>query len=65
MLRHRTESLVSTRRESVLTAACLATTWLVWGSTYLGIKFALASFPPFLQMGMRFVTVAGTPNRLV
>jgi len=37
---------------------CLAATWLVWGSTYLAIKFALLSFPPFLQMGSRFV-VAG------
>jgi len=39
--------------------ACLAATWLVWGSTYLAIKFALLSFPPFLQMGTRFL-VAGT-----
>ena len=37
---------------------CLAATWLVWGSTYLAIKFALVSFPPFFQMGTRFV-VAG------
>ena len=34
---------------------CLAATWLVWGSTYLAIKYALVSFPPFLQMGTRFV----------
>lgn len=43
---------------SPLIAACLAATWLVWGSTYLAIKFALESFPPFFQMGSRFV-VAG------
>lgn len=36
--------------------ACLAATWLVWGSTYLAIKFALISFPPFFQMGTRFLT---------
>lgn len=41
-----------------LVLACLAATWLVWGSTYLAIKFALISFPPFLQMGSRFL-VAG------
>ena len=35
--------------------ACLAATWLVWGSTYLAIKFALISFPPFFQMGTRFL----------
>jgi drug/metabolite transporter (DMT)-like permease len=34
---------------------CLAATWLVWGSTYLAIKYALISFPPFFQMGTRFV----------
>lgn len=34
---------------------CLAATWLIWGSTYLAIKFALASFPPFFQMGTRFL----------
>jgi drug/metabolite transporter (DMT)-like permease len=34
---------------------CLAATWLVWGSTYLAIKYALLAFPPFLQMGTRFL----------
>jgi drug/metabolite transporter (DMT)-like permease len=41
-----------------LVIGCLAATWLVWGSTYLAIKFALVSFPPFVQMGSRFI-VAG------
>lgn len=41
-----------------LVVACLAATWLIWGSTYLAIKFALVSFPPYLQMGTRFI-VAG------
>jgi drug/metabolite transporter (DMT)-like permease len=43
---------------SPLLLACLAATWLIWGSTYLAIKFALESFPPFYQMGSRFL-VAG------
>lgn len=38
-----------------LIVACLAVTWFVWGSTYLAIKWALLSFPPFFQMGTRFV----------
>ena len=38
-----------------LIVLCLAATWLVWGSTYLAIKFALLSFPPFFQMGTRFL----------
>ena len=43
---------------SPLLIACLAATWLIWGSTYLAIKFALESFPPFYQMGSRFL-IAG------
>ena len=42
-------------RLSPLLLMCLAATWLVWGSTYLAIKFALVSFPPFFQMGTRFL----------
>ncbi|MEP7100215.1 MAG: EamA family transporter [Burkholderiales bacterium] len=38
-----------------LLVLCLAATWLVWGSTYLAIKYALTSFPPFFQMGTRFL----------
>ena len=46
------------RRPSALILGCLAATWLIWGSTYLAIRFALPGFPPFFQMGSRFV-VAG------
>lgn len=45
----------TTTRLSPLLLACLASTWFVWGSTYLAIKWALVSFPPFFQMGTRFV----------
>lgn len=47
------------KRLSPLVAACLAATWLVWGSTYLAIEFALISFPPFFQMGTRFLAAGG------
>lgn len=33
----------------------LITVYIVWGSTYLAIHFALISFPPFLLMGTRFL----------
>lgn len=40
-------------------ALALAALYLVWGSTYLGIRFALeGGFPPFLLGGMRFL-IAG------
>lgn len=42
------------RRASLLVPALLAC-YLVWGSTYLAIRWALVSFPPFFQMGTRFL----------
>ncbi|TFZ08574.1 drug/metabolite exporter YedA [Ramlibacter humi] len=39
---------------NLLVPALLAC-YLVWGSTYLAIRLALASFPPFFQMGTRFL----------
>jgi drug/metabolite transporter (DMT)-like permease len=44
---------------SPLIIACLAATWLVWGSTYFAIKIALVSLPPFFQMGTRFLAAGG------
>jgi drug/metabolite transporter (DMT)-like permease len=49
---------VSRRSLSPLVIACLAATWLVWGSTYLVIRFALVGFAPFFLMATRFI-VAG------
>jgi drug/metabolite transporter (DMT)-like permease len=46
-------------RMSALVIACLLATWIVWGSTYLAIKYALVSFPPFFQMGSRFLVAGG------
>jgi drug/metabolite transporter (DMT)-like permease len=33
----------------------LGTVYVVWGSTYLAIKYAVTSLPPFLAMGSRFL----------
>jgi drug/metabolite transporter (DMT)-like permease len=33
----------------------LATVYVVWGSTYLAIKYAVSGIPPFLAMGTRFL----------
>jgi len=32
--------------------------YIIWGSTYLGIRYALESYPPFLLAGVRFL-IAG------
>ena len=36
----------------------LITVYIVWGSTYLAIRFAIETIPPFLMAGTRF-TIAG------
>ena len=33
-----------------------AALYLIWGSTYLGIRFAIETIPPFLMAGTRFLT---------
>jgi drug/metabolite transporter (DMT)-like permease len=38
--------------------AAFATVYVVWGSTYLAIRYAVETLPPFLMAGIRF-TLAG------
>ncbi|MEP7289500.1 MAG: drug/metabolite exporter YedA [Chloroflexota bacterium] len=33
----------------------LLTVYIIWGTTYLAIRYALESFPPYLMMGIRFL----------
>ena len=35
--------------------AALLAVYIIWGSTYLGIRFAVETIPPFLQAGVRFL----------
>lgn len=41
-------------RLSILLA--FAAVYIIWGSTYLAIRFAIATIPPFLMAGVRFLT---------
>ena len=43
----------------VLVPLALLSVYLVWGSTYLAIRFALESWPPFLMAGIRFLVAGG------
>jgi len=43
----------------LLVIVALSCTYFIWGSTYLAIKYAIESFPPFAMVGVRF-TVAGS-----
>jgi drug/metabolite transporter (DMT)-like permease len=42
----------------LLVPLALAGVYLIWGSTYLAIRIALASYPPFLMAAIRFL-IAG------
>ena len=39
--------------------AAMISVYIVWGSTYLAIRFAVETIPPFLMAGMRFL-IAGS-----
>jgi drug/metabolite transporter (DMT)-like permease len=48
----------SSRRDSFLIGFSLFALYIIWGSTYFGIRIGVQSFPPFFMNAIRF-TVAG------
>jgi drug/metabolite transporter (DMT)-like permease len=38
----------------------LLVVYIIWSTTYLGIRYALESFPPYLMMGIRFTLAGGS-----
>src|SRR5215472_2529270 len=49
----------SRRPSTTALIAAFAAIYLIWGSTYLGIRYAIETIPPLLMMGIRHLT-AGT-----
>jgi drug/metabolite transporter (DMT)-like permease len=43
-----------TPRDSLWLPLCMFALYIIWGSTYLAIRVALQSYPPFLLAGCRF-----------
>jgi drug/metabolite transporter (DMT)-like permease len=43
-----------------LVATAFAMVYLIWGSTYLGIRYAVESVPPFLMAGSRHLAAGLT-----
>jgi drug/metabolite transporter (DMT)-like permease len=39
--------------------AAFAAIYIIWGSTYLGIRFAIETLPPFFMAGIRFLIAGG------
>ena len=50
-------SALATRRWRI--AAALATVYVVWGSTYLAIRFAIETLPGFTMAGTRYLVAGG------
>ena len=46
-------------RKLLILVAAFAAVYVVWGSTYLAIKYAIETLPPFLMAGSRFL-IAGS-----
>src|ERR1700757_2481557 len=47
-------SFMAARKKTVVIIA-FAALYVIWGSTYLGIRFAIETIPPFLMAGARFL----------
>ena len=45
--------------DRTMVLAAFAAIYLIWGSTYLAIKYAVATVPPFLMTGARFLIAGG------
>jgi drug/metabolite transporter (DMT)-like permease len=52
-------ALNSSKPSTAAVVAAFGAIYIFWGSTYLGIVYALQSFPPFLLAAVRFL-IAGT-----
>src|SRR4051812_29448285 len=47
------------RRNTIIMIAAFAAVYIIWGSTYLAMKFAIETLPSFLMAGSRFL-IGGT-----
>src|SRR5215468_9142343 len=52
-MRHCQSSMAAPKKTLVMIA--FAALYVIWGSTYLGIRFSIETIPPFLMAGARFI----------
>ena len=50
------ESIRRERPSTLRLASAFAAVYVLWGSTYLGIRFSIETLPPFFTQGVRFMT---------
>ncbi|HLG75579.1 MAG TPA: hypothetical protein VKX46_04155, partial [Ktedonobacteraceae bacterium] len=53
------ERRVETKKNRLAIIISLISLYILWGGTYLGMRVALQSFPPFLLAGTRFLVAGG------
>jgi drug/metabolite transporter (DMT)-like permease len=46
-------------RKMLVLIAAFAAVYIFWGSTYLAIKYAIETMPPFIMAGLRFLIAGG------
>ena len=51
--------MTTTRPSRALIVLAFAAVYVIWGSTYLGIRLAIQTLPGFLMAGTRFLTAGG------
>jgi drug/metabolite transporter (DMT)-like permease len=56
-LSSKTKSVAKSR--SVMIVLAFAAIYLIWGSTYLAIRYAIETLPPFLMAATRFIIAGG------
>ncbi len=59
MQTNRQVTTANANRNFALLIAAFAAVYIFWGSTYLAIKYAIETLPPFLMAGSRFI-IAGS-----
>jgi len=52
-------SISNDKRNLILLVAAFAAVYIIWGSTYLAIKYAIETMPTFLMAGFRFTLAGG------
>ena len=52
-------TLTTTPKPRTLIVLAFAAVYIVWGSTYLAIRVAVETLPPFLSAGVRFLIAGG------
>jgi drug/metabolite transporter (DMT)-like permease len=51
---------IDTKRSVVLLIVAFAAVYVLWGSTYLAIKYVIETLPPFISAGARFLLAGAT-----